>query len=366
MRPNWIIRLCVILWAGAVAAQANLNGSGATFPEPIYSKWFSHYHNLHKDIQINYQGKSSGAGVKDIQTGTVDFAASDGPMTDDELKAAPGKILHIPTVLGSAVPAYNLPCATCELKFTGEVLASIFLGKITKWNDPALVKINPGIKLPALDIVVVHRSDGSGTTFIFTDYLSKISNEWKTKVGAAKAVNWPVGMAGNKSIGVAAMIQQTKGSIGYIELTYALQNHISFGSVKNSSGQFVKASLASTTAAAASVKDMPDDFRVSITNAPGKDAYPIASFTWLLVPLEWSDAGKEKAFVDFLNWMIDQGQDMTKDLDYGRLPKAVVAKVKSRIQQIHVKGQQASSEDSKPKDTAKNKQSDKKASKALK
>ncbi len=368
MRLNWIVGLCVILLVGGAVAQTNLNGAGATFPYPIYSKWFSEYHNQHKDVQINYQSIGSGGGVKGVQTGTVDFGASDGPMSDEELKAAPGKIIHIPTVLGADVPAYNIPGITGEMKFTGEVLADIFLGKIKKWNDPALTKINSGIKLPDMDIAVVHRSDGSGTTFIFTDYLSKVSSDWKTKVGAAKAVNWPVGLGGKGNEGVSATIKQTPGSLGYIELVYALQNKIPFGSVKNAAGQFVKASLASTTAAAASVKDMPDDFRVSITNAPGKDAYPIASFTWLLVPVEWSDASKEKAFVGFLNWMVDQGQKMTKDLDYAPLPTAVATKVKSRIHEIHVKGQQASSdkkEDPKPNSTATNKHAAKKASKSL-
>jgi phosphate transport system substrate-binding protein len=322
----------------------------------MYSKWFNEYHNLHKDIQINYQSIGSGGGVKQIQAGTVDFGASDGPMTDEELKATPYKVLHIPTVLGSDVPAYNLPGVTAELKFTGELLADIFLGKIKKWNDPALAKLNPGVKFPDADIVVVHRTDGSGTTYIFTDYLSKVSEEWKTKVGAAKSVNWPVGLGGKGNEGVAGTIHQTPGSIGYIELIYALQNKIPFGTVKNAAGQFVRASLASTTAAAGSVKNMPDDFRVSITNAPGKEAYPISSFTWLLVPVEWSDATKEKAFVDFLNWMVDKGQSMTANLDYAPLPKDVATKVKSAIHQIHVKGQAAEKEEAKPKEAAKPKQ----------
>jgi len=358
MRLNWFVGLCVILLVGGAVAQTNLTGAGATFPYPIYSKWFSEYHNLHPDIQINYQSIGSGGGVKQIQAGTVDFGASDGPMTDEELKATPYKVIHIPTVLGSAVPAYNIPGVSADLKFTGEVLADIFLGKIKKWNDPALAKINPGVKLPDSEIVVVRRSDGSGTTYIFTDFLSKVSAEWKTKVGTAKSVNWPVGLGGKGNEGVSGTIRQTPGSIGYIELIYALQNKIPFGSVKNPAGQFVKASLASTTAAAASVKQMPDDFRVSITNAPGKDAYPISSFTWLLVPVEWSDATKEKAFVDFLNWMIDKGQTMTTNLDYAPLPKAVAVKVKSTIHEIHVKGKESAKgkEEAQPKEMVKTKQ----------
>src|SRR5579859_4760828 len=300
MRLNLFIGLCVILLVGGAVAQTSLNGAGATFPYPMYSKWFSEYHNLHPDVQINYQSIGSGGGIKQVQAGTVDFGASDGPMSDDQLKATPFKVFHIPTVLGSDVPAYNLSGVSGEIKFSGEVLADIFLGKITKWNDPALAKINPGIKFPATDIVVVHRSDGSGTTYIFTDYLAKVSSEWKTKVGTATSVSWPVGLGGKGNEGVAGTVKQTEGSIGYVELIYALQNKMAYGSVKNHSGKFIKADLASVTAAAASVKDMPDDFRVSITDAPGDKSYPISSFTWLLVPVEWKDAGKEKVFVNFL------------------------------------------------------------------
>ena len=358
MRLNWLVGLCVILLVGGAVAQTNLTGAGATFPYPMYSKWFSEYHNLHPDIQINYQSIGSGGGVKQIQAGTVDFGASDGPMTDEELKATPYKVIHIPTVLGSDVPAYNLPGVNAELKFTGEVLADIFLGKIKKWNDPSLAKLNSGVKLPDKEIVVVHRSDGSGTTYIFTDFLSKVSNEWKTKVGTAKSVNWPVGLGGKGNEGVSGTIRQTPGSIGYIELIYALQNKIPFGSVKNPAGQFIKASLAATTAAGASVKEMPDDFRVSITNAPGKDAYPISSFTWLLIPVEWSDGTKEKAIVDFLNWMVDKGQSMTAALDYAPLPKAVATKVKGAIHGIHVKGKESAKDkvEAKPTEAAKTKQ----------
>ena len=328
--------LAIGLLTAFCSAETNLNGAGATFPNPIYSKWFSEYHKAHSDVQINYQSIGSGGGIKQLQAKTVDFGASDGPMSDEQLSATPFKVFHIPTVLGAVVPAYNLPSVKAELKFTPEVLAGIFLGHITKWNDPNLAKANPGVKLPDADIIVVHRSEGSGTTYIWTDYLSKISDEWKTKVGKNASVNWPVGLGAKGNDGVTGQIKQTEGSIGYIELIYALQNKIPFGTVKNAAGQFVKASLQSVTEAAASIKEMPDDFRVSITNAPGKGAYPISSFTWLLVPVEWSDAGKEKVFVDFLNWMIGPGQSMTSALDYAPLPKPVVQKIKARINEIKV------------------------------
>ena len=328
--------LAIGLLTAFCSAETNLNGAGATFPNPIYSKWFSEYHKAHSDVQINYQSIGSGGGIKQLQAKTVDFGASDGPMTDEQLSATPFKVLHIPTVLGAVVPAYNLPSVKTELKFTPEVLAGIFLGHITKWNDPNLAKTNPGVKFPDTDIIVVHRSEGSGTTYIWTDYLSKISDEWKTKAGKNASVNWPVGLGAKGNDGVTGQIKQTEGSIGYVELIYALQNKIPFGTVKNAAGQFIKASLQSVTEAAASIKEMPDDFRVSITNAPGKGAYPISSFTWLLVPVEWSDAGKEKVFVDFLNWMIGPGQSMTSALDYAPLPKPVVQKIKARINEIKV------------------------------
>ncbi|MGZ4887652.1 MAG: phosphate ABC transporter substrate-binding protein PstS [Candidatus Angelobacter sp.] len=331
----------VAAMVGTSSAQTNLNGAGATFPYPIYSKWFSEYNKQHSDIQINYQSIGSGGGIKQLQTGTVDFGASDGPMTDEQLAQTPGKVFHIPTVLGADVPMYNIPGVTGELKFTPDVLADLFLGTIKKWNDPRLAKANPGVKFPDTDIVIVHRSDGSGTTYIFTDFLSKVSSEWKDKVGKGTSVNWPVGLGGKGNEGVAGTVKQTEGSIGYVELIYAVQNNMPYGSVQNPAGNFVKASLDSVTAAAASVKDMPDDFRVSITNAPGKDAYPISSFTWLLVPAEWSDAGKEKAFVDFLNWMIDKGQTMTSALSYAPLPKVVAQKVKARIKEVKVKAKQS-------------------------
>jgi phosphate transport system substrate-binding protein len=323
--------------AGVSSAETNLNGAGATFPNPIYQKWFTEYHNAHKDVQINYQSIGSGGGIQQLTSGTVDFGASDGPMTDEQLSKASGKIFHIPTVLGAVVPTYNVTGVTGELKFSGDVLADIFLGNIKKWNDPRLAKANPGVKFPDEEIVVVHRSDGSGTTYIFTDYLSKVSPEWKSKVGKGTSVNWPAGLGGKGNEGVSGMVKQTEGGIGYVELIYAVSNKMPYGSVQNAAGKFIKASLESVTAAAASVKDMPDDFRVSITNAPGKDAYPISSFTWLLVPAEWADATKEKAFVDFLTWMVDQGQSMTSALQYAPLPKNVATKVKARIKEVKAK-----------------------------
>ncbi len=338
MRLRMIIGLCIVLCAVGAVAQTDLNGAGATFPNPIYSKWFSEYHKMHSGIQINYQPIGSGGGIKQIQAGTVDFGASDGPMTDEQIAATPFKLFHIPTVLGAVVPTYNIPGVNDELKFTGPVLADIFLGNIKKWNDPKLAKDNPGVKFPDSEIVVVHRSDGSGTTYVWTDYLSKVSDEWKTKVGKNTAVNWPAGLGGKGNDGVSGTVKQTPGGIGYVELIYAVQNKMAYGTVKNSAGEFVKASLASTTAAAASVKDMPDDFRVSITNAPGKGVYPICSFTWLLVPVEWKDTAKGKTMVDFLNWMVEGGQTMTAALDYAPLPKPVVAKIKARIKEIKVQG----------------------------
>jgi phosphate transport system substrate-binding protein len=326
---------------GSASAETNLNGAGATFPNPIYQKWFSEYHNSHKDVQINYQSIGSGGGIAQLTSGTVDFGASDGPMTDEQLSKISGKVLHIPTVLGGVVPTYNVNGVTGELKFTGDVLADIFLGNIKKWNDPRLAKANSGVKFPDEDIVVVHRSEGSGTTYIFTDYLSKVSPAWKDKVGKGTSVNWPAGLGGKGNEGVSGMVKQTEGSIGYVELIYAISNQMAYGSVQNAAGSFVKASLDSVTAAAASVKDMPDDFRVSITNAPGKEAYPISSFTWLLVPAEWADANKEKAFVDFLTFMVDKGQTMTAALQYAPLPKNVAAKVKVRIKEIKIAAKSA-------------------------
>ena len=329
-----IALLCLALSVPAFA-QTTLNGAGATFPYPMYSKWFSKYHDAHPDIQFNYQSIGSGGGIRQVLAGTVDFGASDGPMTDEQLAQAKTKILHVPTVLGAVVPAYNVSGVSGEIKFTPDVLAGIFLGKITNWNDKGIASANPGVNFPKDEpIVVIHRSDGSGTTFIFTDYLSKVSPDWQSQVGKNTSVKWPVGLGGKGNEGVAGMIRQMQGSIGYIELIYAVQNKISYGTVRNASGAFVKASLDSVTAAAASVKSMPADFRVSITNAPGKDAYPISSFTWLLIPAQSKDAAKGKIIADFLNWMVDDGQKMTADLTYAPLPASVVTKVKDEIKQV--------------------------------
>jgi phosphate transport system substrate-binding protein len=325
--------LCLALGLPAIA-QTTLNGAGATFPYPMYSKWFSEYHKLHSDVEINYQSIGSGGGIRQVLAGTVDFGASDGPMTDEQLAQSKTKILHVPTVLGAVVPAYNVPGVNVELKFTADALAGIFLGKITSWNDKALTSVNPGVNLPNQPIIVIHRSDGSGTTFIFTDYLSKVSPDWQSQVGKNTSVKWPVGLGGKGNEGVAGMIRQMQGAIGYIELIYAVQNKIPYGVVQNAAGSFVKASLESVTAAAASVKSMPADFRVSITNAPGKDAYPISSFTWLLIPAQSKDPAKGKILADFLNWMVDDGQKMTADLTYAPLPENVAAKVKAEIKQV--------------------------------
>ena len=333
MRRTALLLVCALLALPALA-QTTLNGAGATFPYPIYSKWFSEYHKLHPDIQINYQSIGSGGGIRQVINGTVDFGASDGPMTDEMLKEAKGKILHLPTVLGADVPAYNIPGVSAELKFSPEALAGIFLGKITKWNDKAITSANPGVNLPDRDIIVVHRSDGSGTTYIWTDYLSKISAEWQSQVGKGASVKWPIGLGGKGNEGVAGSIRQLQGSIGYVELVYAVQNNISYGSVKNAAGSFVKASLESVTAAAASAPEMPADFRVSITNAPGKDTYPISSFTWLLIPAQSKDAAHGKILADFLNWMVTDGQRMTAALSYAPLPEGVVQKEKEAIKQV--------------------------------
>jgi phosphate transport system substrate-binding protein len=328
-----IALLCVVLAAPAFG-QTTVNGAGATFPNPMYQKWFSEYHKAHPDIQFNYQSIGSGGGIRQVLAQTVDFGASDGPMTDEQLSQAKTKILHIPTVLGAVVPAYNVPGVSGELKFTSEALAGIFLGKITTWNDPAIAKANPGVNLPNQSIIVVHRSDGSGTSYIFTDYLSKVSSEWQNGPGKGTSVKWPVGLGGKGNEGVAGMIRQMQGGIGYIELIYAVQNKIDYGSVKNASGAFVKASLDSVTSAAASAKSMPADFRVSITNAPGKDAYPISSFTWLLIPEKSKEAAKGKILADFLTWMVDDGQKMTADLTYAPLPGNVAEKVKGAIKLV--------------------------------
>jgi phosphate transport system substrate-binding protein len=333
MRKTLLLLVCVLL-AMPVVGQTTVSGAGATFPYPIYSKWFSEYHKLHPEVEINYQSIGSGGGIRQVTAGTVDFGASDMPMTDKQLQEAKTKILNIPTVLGADVPAYNIPGVPGELKFTPEALAGIFLGKISKWNDNAIASVNPGVNLPNQDIIVVHRSDGSGTTFIWTDYLSKVSSEWKSQAGADTSVKWPVGLGGKGNEGVAGNIRQLSGSIGYVELIYAVQNKIPYGSVRNSSGAFVKASLESVTAAAASAPKMPADFRVSITNAPGKDAYPISSFTWLLIPNPSKDPAKGKILADLLNWIVADGQKMTAALSYAPLPENVGAKVKETIKQV--------------------------------
>ena len=329
-----LLLLCLAL-ALPVLAQTTLNGAGATFPYPMYSKWFSDYNKLHPDVQINYQSIGSGGGIRQVLAGTVDFGASDGPMTDEQLGQAKIKILHIPTVLGAVVPAYNIPGVTGEIKFTPEVLANIFLGKISNWNDPAIAKANPGVTFPNQTIIIIHRSDGSGTTYIFTDYLSKVSSEWANTVKKGTTVSWPLGLGGKGNEGVAGQIRQLQGSIGYVELIYAAQNNIPYGSVKNAAGNFVRASLEGVTEAAASVKTMPADFRVSITNAPGKTAYPISSFTWLLIPVQAKDQKKGKILADFVDWMVTDGQKMTAQLTYAPLPDTVVEKVKAAIKQIH-------------------------------
>jgi phosphate transport system substrate-binding protein len=325
--------------AVAASGETLINATGATFPYPMYSKWFNEYKKMHPDVQINYQSRGSGAGIQQVTAGTVDFGASDGPMDDKQLKEFQDKrgseILHFPTVLGAVVPTYNIPGVTEPLNFTPEALAGIYLGKITKWNDPEIAKANPGVKLPNADIVVVHRAEASGTSFIWTDYLSKVSKEWEMMVGRGTSVKWPVGLGGQGSEGLTGQVKQTPNSIGYVELTYALQNKIPYGKVKNAAGQFVQADLASVTAAAASAsKTIPDDFRVSITNAQGKAAYPIASFTWLLIPAKISDPAKKKALTDFLAWMLKDGQTMTEALSFAPLPKDVVAKETKAIAKI--------------------------------
>ena len=313
------------LGSGVAAQTMKINGAGATFPNPIYQKWFSEYHKLHPNVEINYQSIGSGGGIQQVTKQTVFFGATDGPMTADQLTAAPGKVMHFPSVLGAVVPVYNIPNVTAELKFSGPVLADIFLGKITKWNDPAIAKLNAGVTLPATDITVAHRADGSGTTYIWVDYLAKVSPEWKTKAGVATSVNWPTGVGGRGNEGVAGLVKQTPGAIGYVELIYALQNKIAYGSVLNAAGESVKASVAAVTAAAAeAVKAMPADFRVSITNAPGKGVYPISSFTWILLYENAKDKNQAKTMVDFMKWALTDGQKFAPDLGYAPLPEAVV------------------------------------------
>ncbi len=326
----FLVGAIVVVAAARIGfAAIQITGAGATFPYPIYSKWFDEYHKLHPDIEVNYQSIGSGGGIRQVTDGTVDFGATDGPMTDQQIKAFKDKhgfgILHFPTVIGAVVPSYNLAGIKGPLKFTPAALAGIFLGKITKWNDPELVKINPAANLPSTDIVVAHRADGSGTTYVWTDYLSKVSDQWAKSVGKGTAVKWPVGLGGKGNEGVAAIIKNTPNSIGYIELIYALRSDMPYGEVRNKAGKFIKGDLASANAAAAGV-DMPSDFRVSITNSAAPDAYPIASFTWLLIPQKISDPAKKTTIVNLLHWILTDGQGMTSNLSYAPLPKSVAAK----------------------------------------
>jgi phosphate transport system substrate-binding protein len=324
--------LATLLFATSASAQMTINGAGATFPYPIYSKWFDEYAKVDPSVRFNYQSIGSGGGQKQIMAQTVDFGASDGPMSDENLGKAPSKILHIPTVAGAVVMTYNLS-GNPTLKLDGDTIAGIYLGQIKKWNDGKIVATNPGVKLPNEDIVVVHRSDGSGTTFIFTDYLSKISSEWKSKAGNNTSVNWPVGLGGKGNEGVSGQVKQTEGAIGYVELIYALQNKMPYADLKNANGEFVKATIESVTAAMATAQ-VPDDFRFSMTNAPGKDAYPIAGATWILVYQQQKEADKGKKIVEFLKWSETKGQDMAKQLNYAPLPDNLRDRVLKRIDEI--------------------------------
>jgi len=337
MKKTLLVVSLLFAFATVAGAQSQilLNAAGATFPYPIYSKWFNDYHQQHPDVQINYQSIGSGGGIQQLKSGTVDFGASDMPLNDQLLGQFSFKVLQFPTVLGAIVPTYNIPGVTATLKFTPKALADIYLGKVTKWNDPEITSSNPGVNLPGNDIVVVHRSDGSGTTFVWTDFLSKVSSDWKGQVGSNTSVNWPVGLGQKGNEGVSGMVQQTPNSIGYVELIYALQNHMGYGLVQNSSGKFVKASLESVTAAAAGVaQKMESDIRISITDASGADAYPICSFTYLLIPAKIADASKRKAIVDFLHWMLSSGQGSVESLNYARLPKMVVSIETKQMSQI--------------------------------
>jgi phosphate transport system substrate-binding protein len=339
MRKSLLIVLLALGLSALALAQGGtilLNAAGATFPYPIYSKWFDVYHNQHPNVQINYQSIGSGGGIRQLLAGTVDFGASDGPMSDEQIGQAKFKILHFPTVLGAVVPTYNIAGVSGELNFTQKSLAGIYLGTITKWNDPEIAKANSGVKLPDADIVVIHRSDGSGTSYIWTDFLAKVSEDWKKKVGnAATSVNWPVGLGGKGNEGVTGLVKQTPNAIGYIELIYAVQNSIPYGKVQNAAGNFVKADLAGVTAAAAAdAKNIPADFRVSITNAPGAKVYPISSFTWLLIPAQIQDAAKREAIKDFLKWMLTEGQKYNEGLTYAQLPKDVIEKETKAISLI--------------------------------
>ena len=333
LHKTLILGLAIALGLSANAsAQLMINGAGATFPYPIYSKWFDEYAKVDPSVRFNYQSIGSGGGQKQIMAQTVDFGASDGPMSDDNLSKAPGKILHIPTVAGAVVVTYNLE-GNPALKLDADTIAGIFLGTIKKWNDPKIAAANAGTKLPDQDIVVVHRSDGSGTTFIFTDYLSKVSSEWKSKAGTNTSVSWPTGIGGKGNEGVSGQVKQTPGAIGYVELIYAIQNKMPYADIKNSAGEFVKPTLDSVTAALATAS-VPDDFRFSMTNAAGKDAYPVAGATWLLVYQQQKDATKGKKLVEFLKWALTKGETMAKDLDYAALPDSVRQRVLKRVDEI--------------------------------
>lgn len=330
-----LVTAVLLLVTPAVAQQ--INGAGATFPYPIYSKWFSEYNRMHPNVQVNYQSIGSGGGIRQLTNGTVFFGASDGPMTNEQLLAAPGRILHFPTVLGGVVPVYNIPGINGELRFTGKLLADVFLGKIAKWNDPAIAAVNPGLALPDLDIVVVHRSDGSGTNYIWCDFLSKTSPEFRKSVGVATSVNWPAGVGGKGNEGVAGLVKQTPGGIGYVELIYALQNRLAYGSVQNMAGEFVRASLDSVTASAsAATTAMPKDFRVSITNAPGHNVYPISSFTWMLYYEAPKDKVRARAMVEFMRWALTDGQKYAADLGYAPVPKEIVALELEALKKIRI------------------------------
>ena len=321
--------------SASAGRRVQLNGAGATFPYPLYSKWFAEYNKLHSNVQINYQSIGSGGGIRQLIAETVFFGATDVPMTDEQLKQAPGRVLHFPAVLGAIVPVYNVAGAVAGLKFTGPVLADIFMGKIKKWNDPAIAKANAGMTLPNADITVVHRSDGSGTSFIWTDFFGKVSPEWKSKVGVNASVNWPVGVGGKGNEGVSGLVKQTPNSIGYIELVYALQNKIPYAAVQSAAGEFVTAGTDSVTAAAAgAAADMPKDFRVSITNAPGPGAYPISSFTWILLYEDAKDKHLARGMVDFMKWALSDGQKLAPGLGYASVPQNVVQMELEQLNQV--------------------------------
>jgi phosphate transport system substrate-binding protein len=326
----------LLVGLAATAGAQNLTGAGATFPNPIYSRWFSEYAASHPGVQINYQSVGSGAGIRQVSQKVVDFGASDGPMSDQQLADSKVKLLHIPTVLGAVVPVYNIPGVSQDLNFSPDVIADIYLGHITNWNDPRIAHDNPGVHFPDHPILPVYRSDGSGTTYIFTDFLSKISTDFQSKVGKGTSVRFPVGFGAKGNEGVAGLVHLTPNSFGYVELIYAVQNKMSYGQVKNAAGKFVKASTDGVTAAAAAAsKNMPSDYRVSITNAPGAASYPIASFTWLLIPIQSADPAKGKILNDFLHWMLDHGESEAAGMTYAPLPAPVVARVRQTINQIH-------------------------------